>query len=52
MQAREAAKGIINEGVDAGELAGTSSRAESDDEEDPEVYKYSLVRRPNELVVL
>ena len=33
-RAREAAKGVINEGLEAGELAGTSGRAGDDDDEE------------------
>ena len=36
-RACEAAKRIVSEGVDAGELAGTSGQAGSDDKEDPKV---------------
>jgi len=34
MRAREAAKGIVNEGVEPGEIPGTSSQAGVDDEEE------------------
>ena len=38
-RAREVAKGVVNEGVEAGELAGTSGKAggDDDDEDDSKV---------------